>query len=122
MINSPAAIAATLTLFLGYIWQLPGKSKHSGSRVEFHTPKAYILPMFTFVESNILERELSVYMDDDECAALQWFLMEHPEAGDVIGGAGGVRKLRWKRPGMGKRGGVRVIYYVRYRPDEFWRL
>jgi len=53
---------------------------------------------------------------------LQWFLMEHPEAGDVIPGAGGVRKLRWKRRETGKRGGVRVIYYVRYRPYEIWML
>lgn len=75
--------------------------------------------MFTFIESSIFERELPIYLDDDEYAALQWFLMEHPEAGDVIPGAGGLRKLRWKRPGTGKRGGVRVIYYVRRRPDEF---
>jgi len=78
--------------------------------------------MFIFIESSIFERELPVYMDDDEYTALQWFLMEHPEAGDVIPGSGGVRKLRWKRPGMGKRGGVRVIYYVKYRPDELWML
>ena len=39
------------------------------------------------------------------------FLAKEPEAGVVIEGTGGVRKLRWARPGMGKRGGVRVIYY-----------
>ena len=33
--------------------------------------------------------------------------------GDVISGSGGCRKVRWKRPGVGKRGGVRVIYYNR---------
>lgn len=33
-----------------------------------------------------------------------------------------VRKLRWKRPGMGKRGGLRVIYYVQYQPNEIWML
>jgi len=78
--------------------------------------------MFTFIESGIFERELPHYLDDEEYTALQWFLMSHPEAGDVIPGAGGVRKLRWKRRGIGKRGGVRVIYYVRYRPDELWML
>ena len=39
------------------------------------------------------------------------FIALHPEAGDLIPGAGGVRKVRWTKPGTGKRGGVRVIYY-----------
>jgi hypothetical protein len=78
--------------------------------------------MFTFIESSIFEREVSLYLDDDEYAALQAFLLVNPEAGDLIPGSGGVRKLRWKRPGIGKRGGVRVIYYVRYRPNELWLL
>lgn len=49
-------------------------------------------------------------------------MMQRPEAGQVIPGSGGVRKLRWSRPGMGKRGGLRVIYFVRYAPNEFWML
>jgi hypothetical protein len=48
--------------------------------------------------------------------------MATPEAGQVVPGSGGVRKLRWKRKGMGKRGGLRVIYYVRYQPNQFWML
>lgn len=40
------------------------------------------------------------------------YLAAHPKAGDLIEGTGGVRKLRWARAGMGKSGGVRVIYYV----------
>jgi len=78
--------------------------------------------MSTIIESSIFQRELPVYLDDDESAALQCFLMQHPEAGDLIPGAGGVRKLRWKRPGSGKRGGIRVIYYVTYQPNELWML
>ncbi|MFZ0929113.1 MAG: hypothetical protein WAN11_10965 [Syntrophobacteraceae bacterium] len=78
--------------------------------------------MFTFIESSIFEREVPTYLDDDEYAALQAFLVVNPEAGNLIPGSGGVRKLRWKRPGRGKRGGVRVIYYVRYRPNELWLL
>src|ERR1017187_10777102 len=42
--------------------------------------------------------------------ALAMYLIEHPDAGDVIPGAGGVRKLRWAAKGKGKRGGARVIY------------
>lgn len=61
-------------------------------------------------------------MDDEEYADLQQYMINCPDAGDVIPGSGGVRKLRWKRSGEGKRGGLRIIYYVRYRPAEFWML
>jgi hypothetical protein len=78
--------------------------------------------VFTFIESAVFERVCALYLDDDEYAELQQFMMETPEAGNVVPGSGGVRKLRWKRKGMGKRGGLRVIYYVRYQPNEFWML
>ena len=48
--------------------------------------------------------------------------METPEAGDLIPGSGGVRKLRWKGSGRGKRGGIRVIYYLRLRQGQIWLL
>lgn len=38
------------------------------------------------------------------------YLIDHPDAGDVIPGAGGARKLRWAAKGRGKRGGARIIY------------
>lgn len=78
--------------------------------------------MFAFVESSIFERLLPVYLDDDEYRELQQHLILRPEAGELVRGSGGVRKLRWSRPGMGKRGGLRVIYYVQFEPDEFWML
>ncbi len=78
--------------------------------------------MFTFIESSIFERVLPVYLDDDDYSELQQFMMQNPEAGTIIPGSGGVRKLRWARPGMGKRGGLRVIYFVKYQPNEFWML
>lgn len=78
--------------------------------------------MFTFIESAAFERVRAVYLDDDEYAELQQFMMENPEAGDVVRESGGVRKLRWKRKGIGKRGGLRVIYFVCHQPNEFWLL
>jgi hypothetical protein len=78
--------------------------------------------VFTFIESTIFERILPAYLDDNEYSDLQQFLLQNPEAGDVVPGSGGVRKVRWSQPGMGKRGGLRVIYFVRYRPNEFWML
>jgi hypothetical protein len=78
--------------------------------------------VFTFIESSIFERILPVYLDDDEYSEFQQFLMQNPEAGELVPGSGGVRKVRWARPGMGKRGGIRIIYFVRYQPNEFWML
>lgn len=78
--------------------------------------------MFTFIESSAFERLCPVYLDDDEYAELQQFMIQNPGAGQVVPSSGGVRKLRWARPGMGKRGGLRVIYFVRYEANEFWML
>jgi len=78
--------------------------------------------MFTFIESSTFQRVCPVYLDDDEYAELQQFMMQNPRAGQLVPASGGVRKLRWARPGVGKRGGLRVIYYVRHEPNEFWML
>ncbi len=67
---------------------------------------------FTFVEIPPFAKSLPLYMSDDEYAGLQNYLNANPQAGDVIPHSDGCRKLRWARPGMGKRGGVRVIYYL----------
>src|SRR3954471_5830972 len=50
-------------------------------------------------------------LSDNERQDLIWHLAFNPLAGDVVPELHGLRKLRWKRPGMGKRGGYRVIYY-----------
>jgi len=77
---------------------------------------------FEFIESPLFSKYLPDYLADDEYAALQEFLCEHPEAGDLIRGSGGVRKLRWARPGSGKSGGVRVCYYVRTKAGRILML
>jgi len=75
-----------------------------------------------FVESPIFSRLVYDYLDDDEYAALEWALTLHPEAGSMVPGIGGVRKLRWSTRGRGKRGGLRVIYYLKNREGEIWLL
>jgi mRNA-degrading endonuclease RelE of RelBE toxin-antitoxin system len=62
------------------------------------------------------------YLSDDEYAALQQFLAINPEAGAVMPGTGGIRKLRWgdERRGKGRRGGLRVIYYFLIRDQQVW--
>jgi hypothetical protein len=69
--------------------------------------------VFTFIESPAFDHVRGVYLDDDEYSELQQFMMRHPEAGAIVRGSGGLRKLRWRRQGSGKRGGLRVIYFVR---------
>lgn len=78
--------------------------------------------MFEFIETSFVTRALEHYLDDDEYARLQKHLNAQPEAGDVVPGSGGVRKLRWAVAGRGKRGGLRVIYYLRSARGEIWML
>ena len=69
--------------------------------------------MVTFVELPPFAAVRDKYLDDDEFAAFQLYLADHPDSGDVIPHSGGCRKLRWAIEGRGKRGGVRVIYFLR---------
>ena len=78
--------------------------------------------MFTFIESSVFTKYRESYLNDETYRMLQLFLLMQPEAGKIIKGTGGVRKLRWKRLNTGKSGGVRIIYYVQYNPNEFWLL
>ena len=78
--------------------------------------------MFTFVETVLFTRLVGGYLSDDEYLKLQLALARNPEAGAIIPGSGGVRKLRWAAPGRGKRGGYRVIYYLRSRVGMIWML
>lgn len=64
-----------------------------------------------FIETPVFTRQITALVDDDDYAVLQRELAENPEAGDVIPGTGGLRKIRMAAKGHGKRGGARVIYY-----------
>jgi mRNA-degrading endonuclease RelE of RelBE toxin-antitoxin system len=66
-----------------------------------------------FIELPAFERYRADYLDDEAFRNLQDALMKNPEAGEVIEGTGGLRKMRFadRRRGKGKRGGLRVIYY-----------
>jgi hypothetical protein len=64
-----------------------------------------------FIETPIFTVDVRALLSDDEYSALQQHLVTMPNAGDVIAGTGGLRKIRWTIAGKGKRGGTRVIYY-----------
>ncbi len=67
--------------------------------------------MFTVIETPTFSRLWSDYWSEEERGEFVAWLVENPEAGKVIPGSGGCRKVRWSRTGTGKRGGVRVIHY-----------
>lgn len=78
--------------------------------------------MFTIIETLHFSRLASDYWNEDEGGEFATWLAAHPEAGDVIPGSGGCRKVRWSRAGMGKRGGVRVIHYNQLEDGHIYLL
>lgn len=74
------------------------------------TPLAYN-PIMVFVETSVFTRQITSLLTDDGYRDLQQMLLEDPACGNVIPGGGGIRKVRYARPGTGKSGGLRVIYY-----------
>lgn len=78
--------------------------------------------MITFIESSIFSKYLYDYLSEDEYINLQNELVAMPEKGDVVKGSGGLRKIRFAAKGSGKRGGVRVIYYLQNQKGEIWLL
>ena len=78
--------------------------------------------MLTVVESPIFQKLWPRYWDEDERAEFASFIALNPEAGAVIRGSGGVRKVRWVRDGTGKSGGVRIVYLARNEAGEVYLL
>ena len=74
-----------------------------------------------FIETSIFTKEIQNLTSDDNYRMLQAALMLRPDAGKLIRGSGGLRKIRWKLPGTGKRGALRIIYYWDP-PDRIYML
>ena len=75
-----------------------------------------------FIEATAFTKHLYDYLSEEEYLGLQSFLLQYPEAGKIVPGSGGVRKIRWAMSGRGKSGGARVIYYFKKQDDEIWLL
>jgi mRNA-degrading endonuclease RelE of RelBE toxin-antitoxin system len=75
-----------------------------------------------FIETSIFTKEIKRLLPDDDYKQLQTALMLRPDAGDLIHGTGGLRKIRWNLPHKGKRGSLRVIYYWDRRDTIFMLL
>ena len=74
--------------------------------------------MLTVIETLLFQKLWPLYWTEDERGAFAAYIAQHPTAGDVVEGSGGIRKVRWSRRGMGKSGGVRVIYFTRNAEGE----
>jgi hypothetical protein len=75
-----------------------------------------------FVETPVFTRAIEKVLDDDRYQLLQLALLVRPELGRVIRGSGGLRKARWSPAGMGKRGGIRIIYFWHEASRTFYML
>ena len=67
-----------------------------------------------FIETPIFAKYREEYMPDDIFQEFEEYLSNNPEAGDIVVGTGGCRKIRWQRENTGKSSGVRVIYYYHH--------
>jgi len=67
--------------------------------------------VLTVVETPTFVHQSEAYWEDEERDEFVGWIAQHHDAGDVIPGSGGCRKVRWGAKGKGRRGGVRVIYY-----------
>ncbi len=67
--------------------------------------------LITVAELGEYQRRAAKLLAESERQDIVNYVAAFPKAGDLIKGTGGVRKLRWRRGGKGKSGGVRVIYY-----------
>jgi hypothetical protein len=75
-----------------------------------------------FIETPIFTKQAKSLFPDEDYRKLQEALLMRPEAGSLIPGGGGLRKIRWRISGQGKRGGLRVIYYWDTPDDTFFML
>lgn len=95
---------------------------HFTIQLASHTAVPYIHDMRTVIETEIFKRYAGGIWNDPEREEFIAWIATNPLAGDVIPGSGGLRKVRWSRQGMGKRGGARVIYYNAEESQAIWLL
>jgi hypothetical protein len=79
-------------------------------KIDDYMPLAYSLSMQTVVETPMYLRAAEAIYSEANREEIVRTIAAYPEAGDLIPGTGGYRKLRFARPGMGKRGGARIVY------------
>ena len=74
--------------------------------------------MLTVVETLLFQKQWPLYWTEEERGEFAAYIAANPDAGVVVPGSGGICKVRWRRAGSGKSGGVRVIYFARNVEEE----
>lgn len=88
----------------------------------FSTIRHWRIVSMIFVETSLFSRIRERYLDDENFRLLQASLMTSPNAGALISGSGGIRKVRWGANGSGKRAGLRIIYYSQVSANRIYLL
>ena len=78
--------------------------------------------MLTVIESPLFQKLWPLYWSEEERGEFAAYISANASAGNVIRESGGLRKVRWARPGVGKSGGVRIIYFTRTDEGELMLL
>jgi hypothetical protein len=107
------------------VWRIPefegdcgtGEVVIAGGSLTYGVQWSTNKQMHTVVETMSYLAAANALLDAEGMAAIVGMVAANPEIGEVMRGTGGFRKFRAARPGMGKRGGVRVIYI--YRDEKF---
>ena len=82
----------------------------------------YPLLAFGFRALPLFTHAAKAYLSEEELSGLQEYIAKTPDRGDLIPKTGGVRKLRYAYDALGKRGGLRVIYYIREHEHHIWLI
>lgn len=80
--------------------------------IDGYAPRAYPLSCSPSSKPSLFQKQWPLYWTEEERGEFAAYISAHPKAGDVVPESGGLRKVRWKRTGSGKSGGVRVIYFT----------
>ena len=88
--------------------------------LDLYTRIAYNIGVI-FIETHVFTSRITQSVSDEDYHKLQVHLTSHPDAGKLIRGSGGVRKIRCVASGRGKRGGARILYYWDV-PDRIYMI
>jgi mRNA-degrading endonuclease RelE of RelBE toxin-antitoxin system len=78
--------------------------------------------MYTIIETPTFKTDVDKIWSEEERGEFFTWLAANPTSGDVIPNSGGCRKARWSRSGTGKRGGTRIIYFLKRPSEDIWLL
>ena len=118
----PSAVLSRVTVN-GVPHRVVALAHHSGGSAldAKYVVDVHLCVLSIFATPTFMAEAAKIWSNEERLEFFSWLAAE-PEAGVVIAGSGGCRKVRWSRPGMGKQGGARVIYFTRLAAGELCML